>query len=412
MRLLLVADTYPPSRISGAVQMRDLAEELSRQGHDVLVLVPGQQVAGGWRVEVVEGATVLRVRAPRTKDVGLVRRALAEAVLPFALLAGLARSPFWREPCQGIVWYSPTIFLGPLVFWLKRRWACSTYLILRDLFPDWAVDAGVMTRGAVYSFFKVVERFQYRQADVIGVQSPSNQALVARDAGRSARIEVLHNWQSSLPMQQTGALPHGLDEWMGGRTVFVYAGNMGVAQDLDVFVEAVRRLPDRSGMGLLLLGRGSERERLRAAATALADTVRVEDEIPETLLLQVLERCHVGIVSLNPNHRSHNIPGKFLTYVRSGLPVLACVNAGNDLVGLIRAEGCGLAIAGADPDAVASAMTALIEDNAGRQTMGERGVQLSQRLFTAGRAARQIIEALSACAAGVAVPTGNQPPHR
>lgn len=394
MRLLLVADTYPPARISGAIQMRDLADELSRQGHDVLVLVPGQQVAGGWHVDVMDGTTVLRVWAPKAKEVGRVRRALAEVMLPFSLLAGLARSPFWREPREGIVWYSPTIFLGPLVFWLKRRWACPTYLILRDLFPDWAVDAGVMKRGWVYSFFKAVERFQYRQADVIGVQSPSNQALVARDAGAAARIEVLHNWQSSLPERQTGAIPEGLDEWMGHRTIFVYAGNMGVAQDLDVFLEAVRRLPNRSDMGLLLLGRGSERERLRTAAEALDGVVRVEDEVPEALLLKILERCHIGIVSLNPGHRSHNIPGKLLTYLRSGLPVLACVNVGNDLIGLLETEGCGMAIAGPDPTALASACRQLIDDREGRKVMGERGIRLARRLFTADHAARQITDAL------------------
>jgi glycosyltransferase involved in cell wall biosynthesis len=394
MKLLLVADVFPPARISGAIQLRDLAQELVRQGHDVLVLVPGQQLAGGWRVEVVEGATVLRVRAPRTKDVGLVRRALAEAVLPFALLAGLARSPFWREPCQGIVWYSPTIFLGPLVFWLKRRWACPAYLILRDLFPDWAVDAGVMKRGWAYAFFKAVERFQYRQADVIGVQSPSNEALVARDAGAVARIEVLHNWQSSSPVRQQGAIPRALEEWIDRRIVFIHAGNMGVAQDLDVFLDAVRRLSDRDDFGLLLIGRGSERERLRTASAALGGVVRVEDEIPESLLLQVLERCHVGVVSLNPGHRSHNIPGKFLTYVRSGLPVLACVNSGNDLTGLVESEGCGIAVAGADPVALSSAFRRLIEDSVGRSEMGGRGARLARRLFTADRAARQIVDSL------------------
>lgn len=394
MRLLLVADTYPPSRISGAVQMRDLAEELSRQGHDVLVLVPGQDLFGGWRIEVTEGPTILRVRAPKTKDVGLIRRTLAEAVLPFTLLFGLWRSALMNMPRDGIVWYSPTIFLGPLVAYLRRRWRCRAYLILRDLFPEWAVDAGVLRRGLIYCAFKVVERFQYRQADVIGVQSPSNRALVERDAGSDVRIEVLHNWQSSLPGRDAVPVPRRIVEWMRSRTVFVYAGNMGVAQDLDVFIEAVRRMPNRGDLGLLLVGRGSERERLRASVATLGDAVRVEDEIPEAMLLEILESCHVGIVSLNPAHRSHNIPGKFLTYARSGLPVLACVNAGNDLVGLIRAEGCGFAIEGGDTDAVRDAMMALVEDKAGRQAMGQRGAHLARKLFTADRAAEQVIDAL------------------
>lgn len=395
MRLLLVADTYPPSRISGAVQMRDLAEELSRQGHDVLVLVPGQDIPGGWCLEVAAGPTILRVAAPKTKDVGLVRRTLAEAVLPFALLFGLWRSSMMAPPRDGIVWYSPTIFLGPLVALLKRRWRCPSYLVLRDLFPDWAVDAGVLRRGLVYQGFKAVERFQYRQADVIGVQSPSNRALVEQDAGPHVRIEVLHNWQSPRVEQRTAGFQRKLEDWIGRRTLFVYAGNMGVAQNLDVFLEATRRLAHRNDFGLLLVGRGSEWERLRAAAAGLGDVVRVEEEIPEDMLASVLTRCHVGVISLNPGHRSHNIPGKLLTYLKAGLPVLACVNPGNDLIALIQDEACGLAMAGDDPDAVAAAMLSLIEGDACRQAMSQKGAELAERLFTADRAARQIAEALT-----------------
>ena len=105
---------------------------------------------------------------------------------------------------------------------------------MRDLFPAWAVDAGVMRKGGLaYRFFKWVEQFQYRQADVIGVQTPSNAALVGRDAPAGTRIEVLHNWLSppGETFDEAPSLAH-----LQGRINFVYAGNMGVAQDMDGFV--------------------------------------------------------------------------------------------------------------------------------------------------------------------------------
>jgi glycosyltransferase involved in cell wall biosynthesis len=206
MRLLLVADTYPPARISGALQMRDLALALARQGHAPHVLTPAHGTVPRVQLEDAEGVQVLRVRAPKTKDVGYARRTLAEAALPWVLARGLASSPLRDERWEGIVWYSPTIFLGPLVRTIRRRHGCRSYLIVRDLFPDWAVDAGVMRKpGAAYRVFQAVERFQYRQADVIGVQTPSNAPLVARDAPSGARVEVLHNWLSAPPSGDAAA---------------------------------------------------------------------------------------------------------------------------------------------------------------------------------------------------------------
>jgi len=395
MRLLLVADTYPPSQISGAVQMRDLAHELSRQGHEVLVLVPGQDVPGGWCLEVTTGPTILRVSAPKTKDVGLIRRTLAEALLPFALLFGLWRSAVMTPPRDGIVWYSPTIFLGPLVFWLKRRWACPTYLILRDLFPDWAVDAGVMKRGWVYSFFKAVERFQYRQADVIGVQTPSNVDIVLRDAPIGSAVEVLHNWLSHSPVSTVeGAHPalSGFDR----RKIFVYAGNMGLAQGLDAFVELAARLSWREDLAFLLIGRGSEQEKLRKKAVAMGlKNIRVEDQVPQAELSVLLTGCYAGIIALHPAHATHNIPGKLLTYLQAGLPILARINRGNDMHRLLLDEGIGESVIGDSLEQLVEATLSLVDRSDERLAMSQRGKALATRLFSPAAAATQIVKGLS-----------------
>ena len=150
MRLLVIVDTYVPARISGALQMRDLVREMLAQGHRPAVVVPAPELDSPWRLEDVDGVEVLRVRTLQAKDVNKVQRALAEWRLPYALLRGLRRSPLAGTRWDGLVWYSPTIFLGPMVRALKRECGCRGYLILRDLFPDWAVDAGMMRKGLVY----------------------------------------------------------------------------------------------------------------------------------------------------------------------------------------------------------------------------------------------------------------------
>jgi len=167
------------------VQLRDLAREFVRQGHALTVLLPSSEIAGPWAMEDFDGARVIRLKAPKTKDIGYVRRTIGEFLMPFAMLRNLRRSPLAGEKWDGVVWYAPTIFLGPIASALKKASGCRGYLIIRDIFPEWAVDMGLMGRGLPYRFFDAVARYPYSVADVIGVQTPGTRATSR--SGSSAR---------------------------------------------------------------------------------------------------------------------------------------------------------------------------------------------------------------------------------
>lgn len=391
MRLLIILDTYVPARISAALQMHDLAVEFVRQGHRPTAVVPAPDLDRAWAIESLDGVEVLRVKALRTKDVGRVRRALAEFLLPLSLLRGLSNSPLGRESWDGVIWYSPTIFLGPMVHLLKRRLGIKGYLILRDLFPDWAVDAGILRRGPVYRFFKWIERYQYGVADVIGVQTPGNMPHVKATATRgNPRIEVLNNWLS----EPGGCQGHfSLDATpLAGKTVFVYAGNMGAAQGMDCLLDLACDLRNRSDVGFLFVGRGSEVERLREYAV-LHDLRHVVfmDEIDSKEIPGLLAQCHIGMIALDPRHTTHNIPGKFLTYLRAGLPVLACINPGNDLEQVIHAEGVGCVCTDDAGESLRQMAERLLDAPVLRAEMAARGQVLAEREYSSAAAAQKIL---------------------
>jgi glycosyltransferase involved in cell wall biosynthesis len=340
-RIVLVADTFPPLRTSGAVQLRDLSREFVRQGFDLTVLLPSPDLHEGWKEETIEGAKVLRLKAPRTKDVGYIRRTIAELIMPFSMLRQLRKSPLAQESWDGVVWYSPSIFHGPLIRALKDARSCKSYLIIRDIFPEWAVDMGLMGRGLPYRFFDAVARYQYSVADVIGVQTPGNRSYFRRWISKPARqLEVLPNWLDKPSSARCSIAVN--DTRLRGRKLFVYAGNMGIAQGMDILIDLAEKLHDRDDVGFLFVGRGSDANRLRDSAKARQlSNMEFFDEIDPDEIPSLYAQCSAGIVALNPKHKSHNIPGKFLTYMQSGLPVLATINAGNDLANIIREERVG-----------------------------------------------------------------------
>jgi glycosyltransferase involved in cell wall biosynthesis len=395
MRIALIADTFPPLRTSGAVQLRDLSREFARQGHALCVLLPTPDLSEPWRLEEIDRFQVLRLKAPRTKDVGYVRRTLAEMWMPFSMLSCYRMSPLARERWDGVVWYSPSIFHGPLISALKKSSRAKSYLIIRDIFPEWAVDMGLMGRGLPYYFFSAVARYQYSVADVIGVQTPGNlHYFEAWGQAPGRQLQVLQNWlarpacvRCSIRIDQTS---------LAGRRILVYAGNMGVAQGMDIMLDLAQRMQHRSDVGFLFVGRGSEAPRLKSEAQSRQlSNVLFCDEIDPDEIPDLYAQCDAGIVVLDPRHQSHNIPGKFLTYMQCGLPALACINAGNDLAQLIREEQVGQVCETRDPSEFQTLTELLLDQIGVDEGLPIRCKDLFEREFAVEKTARQIAQALS-----------------
>lgn len=394
MRIAIIADVFPPLRSSGAVQLRDLSRELARQGHEVTAMIASPGLPEKCRIDVVDGIRVVRLRTPQTKDVNYIRRTIGEFFMPNAMLRNLKKSSVASENWDAVVWYSPTIFLGPIVKALKKASKCPSYLIIRDIFPEWAVDMGLMGRGLPYRFFKTIANYQYSVADVIGVQTPGNLTYFQNEAGTPAkRLEVLHNWLADAP--DAGCSINIENTALKGRKIFVYAGNMGIAQGMDALLDLAARLRPRTDIGFLFVGRGSDALRLREASKLRGlDNVLFFDEIDPDEIPGLYAQCDIGLVALDRRHKTHNIPGKFLSYMQATLPVLASINAGNDLVDLIRDKRVGAVATDNSVETLASLAEKLLAEVVVSPELKSRCKALSDEMFSAKAAARQITSAL------------------
>jgi glycosyltransferase involved in cell wall biosynthesis len=395
MKIAVITTDFHPMMSSASVQLRDLVVELARLGHQPYLIVPAEGQGTTWVQDRVDGISVLRLRTFRMKNTSPFRRGMGEALMPFCMLWGLWRSPVVFTGWNAVVWYSPSAFFGPLIAMLKYRSSPRTYLILRDMFPEWLRDLGLLKPGLVYESFRAVARFQYALADVIGVQTKSNLAYLEQwKQHRGRRLEVLQNWLSEPP-RDAGLINLGNTK-LKGRTIFVYSGNMGVAQGLDMIFDLVWALRDSTQVGFVFVGRGSEVSRLRALIDAgpLENTL-LYDEIDSGAIPSLLDQCHVGLLSLDVRHRSHNVPGKFLSYIRSGLPVLARINPETDLQELILKEAVGCVYSGESMLEFKEIALSLATSVELRRAMAEKGRELWRGMFSTTNAARQILDGVS-----------------
>ena len=395
MRILILVDCYFPSTKSSAKLVYDLAVELRRRGHEPVVLTPSDAIDEPSQLRIENGITIVRVPTGRIKGAAKLQRGLREARLSATLWRGAA-AYLHKNPCGLILFYSPTIFFGPLVNRLKNLWHCPSYMILRDIFPDWAVDAGVLRRGLIYRYFRRVAAEQYRAADVIAVQSPSNRTHFAHNFPREQfHLEVLLNW--TAPVDRN--LPR--TNWrrrleLSGKTVFFYGGNIGVAQDMDNLIRLAARFQNDPGVAFLLVGEGSEVPRLQKhIASRAISNVQILPSVSQDEYLAMVSEFDVGLITLDARLTSHNVPGKLMSYLNWGLPVLASINPGNDLFALLESSGAGFCARNGDDDVLFRLASSMAGDADLRATMGRNARSLLDEKFSVAKAVDSIFRHLA-----------------
>lgn len=397
MHIVIIGDAFPPMKTSGAVMLKDLADEFIAQGDVVSIVIPGELQSEVIHERIGKNLIIFRVKAFRTKDVSYFRRLFSEFINPYLIWGRLKKcGSFASAPIDLVVWYSPSIFWGALVARIKKQWNCPSYLILRDIFPDWAIDLGLIgALNPITFLLKRVASYQYQQANVIGVQSPNNlNYLTQQYPVLKAKVGVLWNWMR-MDSSHEKCLIRVSKTSLEGKYVFVYAGNIGVAQGVDLFLRIIQSFHGHPNVGFLFVGRGSEMNSLHQKVIEnKIMNVLFFPEIPSGQINDLYSQCSAGILALDGRHRTHNIPGKFVSYMHSGLPVFGLVNPGNDLINLVDQHHLGIIGNASDPIDLSEAANSFISAYLGNSSAPQRCKDFASNLFDSSQAVIEIKSAL------------------
>ena len=392
VRVCLVIDDYLPNSTKiGAKMMHELACKLLSEGHKVTVISPCVLLANAKEVVKFEDVSVWKFRTGKIKNTCRVQRTINETLL--SLRAWLAlRKQILEEKHDLIVYYSPSIFWGPLIVFLKFCWNARSYLVLRDFFPQWVIDNGLLSKySPIAAYFRFFEWLNYRAADVIGVQSQENKKAFARISNILRPIEVLYNW-SSLDTLKTTSGRYRQQLGLQNKVVFFYGGNIGVAQDMMNVVRLAKGLLNDGKAHFLLVGDGDEAPLIAELIDKGALTnLTLLPAVTQLEYFEILNEFDVGLFSLHRDHTAHNFPGKLLGYMAHAKPILGSVNTGNDVKEVIVQAGAGLvATNGNDKEFLANAML-LLHDRSLRKSMGTASRHLLENQFSVDRAVAQVL---------------------
>jgi len=371
--------------------MHDLSMALVAQGHSVTVITPSSTLRANSDEAFLDGVKVLRFHSGEIKNVGMVKRAINEILLSSRAMNTL-KPYFEGNPHDLIVYYSPSIFWGGLVKRLKKKWGCPAYLVIRDMFPQWVVDKGILKETSlVCRYFRFVEKVCYAQADRIGVQVPSNldyfQSVARLD---SSKLEVLYNWSSPKVVESSGELRKRLG--LEKKTIFFFGGNLGHAQDMGNVLRLAERMQEYAEAHFLLVGQGDEVSLIEEAITAQENpNVTYLPPVGQDEYLEILSEVDVGLFSLHADHQMDNIPGKILGYLACEKPILGSVNAGNDVIELVENAKAGFVTENGEDDLFYRNAVKLMGDSEQRRSMGLAGKKLLADVFSTQTAAEKVL---------------------
>ena len=399
MKICLLCDDYlPHSTRVGAKMLHQLARELTLQDHKVTVITPWSIAESKPPIqEIIDGVEVWRFKSKPLKGLGKIRRAINESLIPFHSWQ-LIKRRVNADTFDGIIYYSPTIFFGPVVAKLKKLCNCRSYLVLRDFFPQWAVDANLIKKGSlVESYFKFFETISYRNADMIGVMSPRNLEIFNQKTSYRYNTSVLRNW-ASLRVNKVDGDSINIRETLGltDEIIFFYGGNIGYAQDMKNLMRLVKRMKKFKKAHFLFVGQGDEVGLINELATEWK--LKNDSYLPPVTQDEyedILTQVDVGLFSLSAKHTSHNFPGKLLGYMVESLPILGSVNQDNDLMEIIHEYEAGYISINGNDELFFDNAVKLYNSSELRLKMGLGGNNLLHKQFDVSNIALNITKSLA-----------------
>ncbi|MEB2778406.1 glycosyltransferase family 4 protein [Algoriphagus sp. D3-2-R+10] len=385
MRVLLLVDDYIPksTRIHGKM-VHQLAAELAKAGHNSTVATPDSTIDKSYVREMLEGVEVLRFYSPETRVASKIRRAINESLLSYFAWKNL-RGIFNREKFDLIIIYSPTIFFGPFVKIFKKKWGAETFLILRDVFPQWAIDQGLIKKDSIIGrYFKFFEKLNYNVSNRIALQSPKNKVWFdLRFPEYSEKTCIVYNWTNEFGDNLAYKTNYRNHLGLEGKIIFFYGGNMGEAQDMMNLVRLAENIKDHKHAHFVFVGNGGEYEKVKSSISSKKlENITLLDSVSQEVYKEMLAEFDIGLITLHRNHTTHNFPGKLLGYMAEGKPILGSVNTGNDLIELIEDSGSGYVTENGQDNIFKENALKLIYSNSLRLEMGKNGNKLLKNTFS------------------------------
>lgn len=376
----------------------DLLREFIRNGHQVTILSPTESAASPI---VEENCTIYQVPTGKIEKTSFIRKGINTILIEGRFRAAIKKNlPTTRFDL--VLYPTPPITFVGAVAYIKKRDGAKTYLMLKDIFPQNAVDIGIISKqgvpGLIYQYFRRKERRLYDVSDFIGCMSQKNVDYILKHNPQldSRKVGICPNCIEFVNRSVNDAVRSRMREKYGipqDRRVFVYGGNLGRPQGIPFLIDCLKDQRDNQKVFFLVVGDGTEYPVLEEyARSANQENFKLMRRLSKEDYDALVGACDVGMLFLDHRFTIPNFPSRLLSYMQAKLPILACTDPNTDVGTVISEGGFGWWCESNSVEAFRKAVDAAMQSNLSQ--MGEKSMDYLLRHYTEKNGYHAILSAM------------------
>ena len=319
----------------------DLLRYFRDKGHDVCIVCQNERREGEkTHLETSNNVRILYVRTGNITKTNILEKGISTLLIGSEYEQAINKY-FKNESFDIILYSTPPITLAPIVSYMKWRDDAFTYLMLKDIFPQNAVDLGMMKKvglsGILYKYFRRKEHQLYSCSDMIGCMSSANIEYILKHNPEISpkKVELCPNSIEVRDLSLTSEEKVGMRKKYGlptDKIIFVYGGNLGRPQGISFLIECLKSQADNPNVFFLIVGSGTEYGKLEEFFNRDSPSnMKLMKSLPKEDYDRMISTCDVGMLFLDHRFTIPNFPSRLLSYMQAKLPVLACTDPYTDI---------------------------------------------------------------------------------
>ena len=313
----------------------DLIQELDNSG-DQITVVSIDSSLKPFQVKKVRQKNIdlIYIGSFKLYNVNIFRKGLSILSLPFFMRRVIKSLDL--KNFEVILYETPPITWAGIVREIKRKNKIKSFLMLKDIFPQNAVDIGLMKKdGFIFKYFKRKEKLLYEISDYIGCMSKGNMDYILKNNPEISQEKVYYFPNTK---KDTGNRSIGFEK---EKLQFVYGGNMGLPQGVLNIAPAISSFKNDKNIEFIFVGRGTEWDKINNYFKE-QENVKVLKSLPREEYEKLILSCDAGFIFLDPRFTIPNYPSRTLAYLEKGIPIIAATDKNTDIRDLIQDNNVGL----------------------------------------------------------------------
>lgn len=361
-----------------------------KEGHQLYIVAPAERrFKAATNLKIVNGVHILNVKTLNIQKTNIIEKGIATLLLQKQFQKAIHR--YFRDIHFDLLIYStPPITFTKIIKAIKKRDKASTYLLLKDIFPQNAVDLNMMKHdGLLHRWFLKKEKALYSVSDFIGCMSPANMNYVLKHNVflQLNQVEVNPNSLELIPpviLDEHSKIAIR-DKWKTpkDKTIFVFGGNLGKPQGIGFLLQTIKACILIDQAFFLIIGSGTEFTRIKQwfESNQPANALLIE-ALPKDEYEMLVKACDVGLIFLDPRFTIPNYPSRLLSYLQNSMPIITATDPATDIGTIAEANGYGLRCLSGDIETMKKHIRFCCDNPVKVKEMGQKGYDFLKNNYT------------------------------